>query len=489
MPKLGLPLAVVAGLTLAAPPAQAIDDFFPTFGNDGYDVRHYALDLDVDARRHRLAGEAALTVTALRRLENFALDLSRLKVSAVRVDGAVARFTQGAGKLRIRLRTPIAEGRRFTVEIVYAGAPQALPDPTAGDPSTTLGLGWLNYGKTSYVLSEPVGASSWYPVNDEPTDKASYRVSVTVDEPYDVVSNGVLRSVTDLGKRRRFVWEQRQPMASYLAIVDVADFRLSTERASGLTIRTYTSPGTTAEDRRALGKTAEMLRYFESILGPYPFDGYGSVMIDDPELYYALETQAMSSFPAGFGDELTVAHELTHQWFGNSVTVKEWRDLWLAEGFATYFEYLWEHRGDRAALDAALGTLYDQIVEDGIGPAVVSRPQDIFADNTYYRGALALQALRLTVGDAAFFRTLRSFHRRYEGGNATSADFIDVAVEVSRNPQARRVLRAWLYDEAVPPLPGQEAEIASAEKSTTTANAMKPARRHPFSGMSVRRKR
>lgn len=485
MLKHRLSLMIAAGLVLGAPQARAIDDFFPTFGNDGYDVLRYALDLDVDARRHRLEGRAELRIRALERTTAFKLDLDGLKVSRVLVDGAPARFSQGAKKLRIQTPAPIQAGHLFTVAVVYAGEPAAIPDPTAEDPSATLGLGWVDYKKTSYVVSEPVGAATWYPVNDEPTDKASYRVTVTVDEPYEAVSNGVLRSVVDLGKRRRFVWEQAQPMASYLAILDVAAFRLSTRRTGDLLIRTYRSPMTTASDLRALDKTAAMIRYFEGLLGPYPFDGYGAVLIDDPDLYYALETQGISTFPSGGVDQATVAHELAHQWFGDSVTVAQWRDLWLAEGFATYLEFLWGNRADGAALDAAFEELYDDVVKNQIGPAVVSRPEDIFADNTYYRGALALQSLRLTVGDTAFYRTLKEFHRRYRGRNATSADFIAVAVQVSGDPAARRVLRGWLYDETVPELPGGKARLrvagASGEKAVERASLNR------FSGASVRR--
>ena len=132
-------------------------------------------------------------------------------------------------------------------------------------------------------------------------------------------------------------------------------------------------------------------------------------MIDDPFLRYALETQAMSTtFPSRLVDERTVVHELAHQWFGNSVTVAQWRDLWLAEGFATYVEFLWEHRNSRPGLEGAMAALHDEVTRKKVGPPVVSRPQDIFADNTYLRGALTLHALRLEVGDAKFWQIVRS---------------------------------------------------------------------------------
>ena len=173
-----------------------------------------------------------------------------------------------------------------------------------------------------------------------------------------------------------------------------------------------------------------------------------------------------------------MAHELAHQWFGDAVTVAQWRDLWLAEGFATYLEFLWDYRGDRGALDEAFNRLYAYAVQNKIGPTVVSVPQDIFADNTYYRGALTLQALRLDVGDKAFFATLKSFYLTYRYGNATSADFIKTAVKVSGKPRVRDLLQHWLYDETVPALPGA---------ASATALQASAAEAPPKSGAAVRR--
>jgi aminopeptidase N len=480
---LGLALAAalgVAAVAAAALPAHAIDEFFPEFGNNGYDVQRYDLDLDVDQQRHHLDGEALLTVRATSTLQAFSLDLSGLEVTRVKVDGVAARFSLDAGKLRVRPAAAIAKGRRFTVWVAYGGVPRPIPDPTFGDPSSFPGLGWTNWERTSYVVSEPVGAGTWYPVNDEPTDKASYRIAVTVDKPFTAVANGVPVSVTDLGARRRFVWEQAQPMASYLAIVDVDEYLLDQRQAAnGVVIRTYYTDDTPAEALEALRRTPAIMAYFDELVGPYPFDGYGAVMVRDPNLSYALETQAMSTFQKDNVDEATVVHELAHQWFGDSVTVAEWRDLWLAEGFATYAEFQWEHRADRPGLEAEMRELHAYVAENGIGPAVVSRPQDLFADNTYLRGALTLHALRLDVGDRDFLKTVRSFYRKFCDKNATSADFIATAVRATGKPGVRPLLRAWLYEEPVPPLPGADAAVARAAGPA-------PA---PTLGVGVRRRR
>ena len=461
-------------------PAAAIDPFFPTFGNQGIDVRHYEVKLDVDPKAHCVDGQAILQITATRRLESFSLDLSHLMVSRVKVDGVTARWRQEPGKLVVVPARAIAKGQRFSLQVAYAGSPAPIPDPTVDGPEPP-GLGWTNWRNTSYVVSEPVGAGTWYPVNDVPTDKAGYRFTVTVPKPYTAVANGVPLSVTELGGKRRFVWEQAQPMASYLAITDVDRYRVERGRsASGVPIRNYLTSATPAESVAALRKTPQMIGFIERLIGPYPFAGYGAVMVDDPDLYYALETQSVSTFPSSWVDELTVVHELAHQWFGDAVTVAQWRDLWLAEGFATYFEYLWQYRGRPRDFANGLNELYRYVVRFEVGPAVVSRPEDIFADNTYYRGALTLEALRRDIGDAKFQRVLRSWYRTHRNGNATSADFIRLAVSIG-GPGVRPLLHAWLYEQPVPPLPGAGSAAAAELSSTAAVTA-------PQLGIGVRRR-
>ena len=445
-------------------PAAAIDPFFPTFGNLGIDVRHYEVKLDVDPKTHCLDGQAVLRITATSRLESFSLDLTGLEVSRVKVDGVAARWRQAPGKLIVIPAKAIAKGQRFSLLVVYAGSPEPIPDPTVDGPEPP-GLGWTNWRDTSYVVSEPVGAGTWYPVNDVPSDKAGYRFTVTVPKPYTAVANGVPLSVTELGAKRRFVWEQAQPMASYLAITDVDRYTLDRRHsASGVPIRSFLTKGTTKDVAAALRQTPAMMDFIEKVVGPYPFDGYGAVLVDDPALYYALETQAMTTFPSTGIDDLTVVHELAHQWFGDAVTVAQWRDLWLAEGFATYFEFLWTHRGDRSGLEAAMADLHEYAAFFEVGPAVVSRPQDLFEDNTYVRGALTLHALRLEVGDARFFRILRSYYRTYRHGNATSADFIAVAARIG-GATVRPLLHAWLYEQPVPAFPGAAVATAQLKRS------------------------
>lgn len=445
-------LALVA--SLAAGAAHAIDPFFPTFGNNGIDVVHYRLNLDVNPLSGQLDAKAELLIFAQQRLDSFTLDLAGLTVSKATIRGTAVGFSQANDKLTITPNWPIPRGAAFRLIVSYSGKPTPIQDPTVpGDPDYQ--LGWFKYRNASYVVSEPVGASTFFPANDEPTDKATFTTAITVPSPYAGIANGVVTSAWTSGGKRHFVWEMRQPMTTWLATVHVNKFNVKfAHTPSGTPVSVFYTAATPQADVNGYLLAAKMIPHFERLIGSYPFDGYGSVVVDDPVLYYALETQAMTTFPLGAADEAFVAHELAHQWFGDSVSVKRWADLWIAEGAATYFEILWPNRNDPAAFNAAMQENYDYVVAHHLGPAVVDDPEDLFSDRVYLRGAAALYALRQKVGDPTFFMILRRFIFEFRGRNASSADFIRTAVAVSHDIYVARLLHDWLYEEAVPPLPG-----------------------------------
>ena len=441
-------------LTWGTGPAMAIDPFFPTFGNKGIDVIHYNIDLDVDPVSGQVDGKTAIKIQAQKRLSSFKLDLHALAVSNVTINGIAAGFSQADDKLTITPHRPIPAGNIFRLGIDYGGVPDPLPDPTA--PNDELFLGWFKYQDASYVVSEPVGASSFFPANDEPTDKASYTFGITVPDGYTGVANGFFVGSKRVGAKRRFEWAMLQPMTAWLATVHVNKFELDlTHAPDGTPIRIYAPAGVPQSHIDVYAKAGPMITYFETLIGRYPFASYGSVIVEDPLLYYPLETQAMSTFPADTNspDELLVAHELAHQWFGNSISVAKWEDLWIAEGSATYFEMLWKNRDNPAAFDDAMLEIYDYVVDQQVGPAVVDAPDQLFSERTYYRGAATLYALRLKVGDSSFFNILRHFVQDNRGGNITSKDFIRTAEHFSGDGSVRPLLHAWLYDDAVPALP------------------------------------
>jgi aminopeptidase N len=448
--------AVAAGLAatvLAVSPASAIDPFFPTHGNSGYDVLHYDLDLTADPVANTLQGTAKLRIKATKQLKNFQLDLYRLRVKKVTVDGNRAGFSQTEDKLTIEPKRAIPDGRPFEVVIRYAGTPTPIPDPTTPGQNV-LPLGWLHFKKSTAALSEPVGASSFFPCNDEPTDRATYSISVSVPKPYTAVANGLHVKTDDLGGSQRFHYKMAQPMTTWLVTVQASTCRIIDQNAAGIPVLHCVTDKVTDAQVDEFIKTPEYMSWLEKLVAPYPFDSYGSITVDDPALDYALETQAISTFPLRFIDPSVIVHELAHQWFGNSMSVSGWRDLWIAEGFATYFETLYPHRNEPEKFDVAMLGLYDYLVAYKVGPAVVSRPEDTFGDSTYYRGSVTLFALRQHVGEPVFWEIVRAFYERYKFKTVTSADFIDVAVEVSHDRSVEKLLNAWLFEEPVPPLPG-----------------------------------
>ncbi len=432
------------------------DPYYPLLGNTGYDVEHYDLHLVVDiAGPDRLDGRASIQLTPLIDLSSFAFDLTDagLTVTSVDVDRAPADFAHDDAKLRITPPTTAARGEAIIVDVVWAGT------PTPVSSGTRIGsIGWLEGTVASVAVGEPFGARTWYPVNDHPSDKATY--TITVDTPSNLVgvSNGVQTHDEIVGDRRITTWDMDDPMASYLTTVGVGDFEL---RASddGLTT------GTPIDDAIArpvapafegdFGLTDEMLIVFEELFGPYPFDEYGALVVD-MDFGFALETQGRSLFSARMVDgdgsiERIVAHELAHQWFGNHVSPATWRDIWLNEGFASYAEDLWLEYSGRAAPDALEVRLVDRASGSPLPRPGDPGKNDLFAPSVYRRGALTMHALRLEVGDEPFFGILREWVDRYGGGSASTEQFVALSSEIAGRDLAD-FFSSWLFDDTVPAL-------------------------------------
>lgn len=434
------------------------DSLYPEFGNGGYDVTHYTLDITInDVATSNLTAITTIEANAIQDLSGFNLDFIGFEVTSITVNEQPADFDRASQELTITPSTPLVENESFTVEVQYNGSPDAMQ--SAALPVQT---GWVTVESGSFVLSEPDGSASYYPVNDHPLDKASYTFRMTVPEPFEVAANGVLTEIIDNGDTRTFIFEARDPMASYLATINIDELDIETmESGSGIPIRNYYSTGLPEEVRKPFARQGEMLVYFSELFGPYPFEVYGAFVMDT-DFGAALENQTLSIFGMDMidledveGTELVVAHELAHQWFGNSVSVGDWSDIWLNEGFATYSEGLWiEHTQGRENLDEWIKSLYTEVVEY---PAYYPPPGNPAADNlfnggVYVRGGLTLHALRLEVGDNVFFDILRTYADRYKNGNATTADFIVVAEQVS-GKELNEFFDGWLFNQKLPPIP------------------------------------
>jgi len=334
--------------------------------------------------------------------------------------------------------------------VKYSGAPSARPSPWGE-------VGWEELTEGVLVAGQPSGAPTWFPCNDHPSNKATLHLEITTDSPYRVISTGQLVSTTIKSSRTRWVFETREPLATYLATVQIGYYKphpLPARHVRQIAYIPYDLDTETAAD--FAGQPA-MMQLFEELFGPYPFQDY-SVVVTDDDLEIPLEAHGLSVFGRNHidgehGSNRLIAHELAHSWFGNSLTLSAWKDIWLHEGFACYAEWLWsEASGGPSAhrlaeQNWAMVNILPQDFELGDpGPVLM------FDDRVYKRGALTLHALRLTVGDAPFFTMLRSWTAAHRHGSVNTEEFLLHASTHSSLPVVT-LLRSWLFERALPRLP------------------------------------
>ncbi|GIJ46077.1 hypothetical protein Val02_29630 [Virgisporangium aliadipatigenens] len=650
--------AEAAGGAFSPGAPGAGDPYFPLDGNGGYDVGDYLLDLAYAPDTDTLTGAVTIKATATQDLSAFNLDFDGLTVRSVTVDGRAAGWQRADGELTVTPARGLPRGRAFTTVVRYDGVPAPIDDPTIG----TSGVVHTDDGMI--VAGEPHAAATWFPVNDHPTDKATYTVRMSVPRGLTAVSNGALKGSATRDGRTTWTWRADEPMAPYLATVAVGRFDLRAYEADGLKwwdavdprltapaavphggsrlawsgdgipayrrltrvvdvpatgarlsfwnimntpdtgfffveahtvgaadwttleessglgrpwagslcrhfdthpflahyvragadgeceatgttgvwrgLSSYnsgrewsewsydlaayagkrvelslsyvstkpvesweddterpgvflddlvlstdagstsfetglegwsagTAPGSPADARswtaaaadtipaggatigQALSRQPEMVRFLASNFGPYPFRTAGAI-VDQSDLGFSLETQtrpiySTQVFWTRSGAQSVVLHELAHQWFGDSVSVRGWRDTWLNEGFATYAQWLWEeHEGGRSPQET-FDSAYAALPEDsGIWDFALAEPgrEAMLWNSVYLRGAMTLQVLRGNVGDEPFFRIMRTWTSEFAGRNATTTDFVAVAERVAGRPLGG-VLDPWLF--------------------------------------------
>jgi aminopeptidase N len=430
---------------------SAGDSYDPGSGNGGYDVLFYDLTIDYRINTNRIAAVAVISLKSTQRLARFSLDLVGLTATNVQIDGSRAsRYHQTPTKLIITPARPVLPDAEFIVTIRYGGAPS--PRRSAwGD------VGWEELSDGVLVAGQPSGAPTWFPCNDHPSSKAAYRITVTLGSSYRVIANGRLVSTTNRASRTQWVYESLEPMATYLATVQIGMYRTRATSAESIPQFAYIPTDLSSEFDADFASQPQMVETFEKLFGPYPFGQY-SVVVTDDELEIPLEAQGLSIFGRnhvdGEGGSLRlIAHELAHSWFGNSLTNASWQHIWLHEGFACYAEWLWSEasKGPKTQRLAEqhwsrLNSLQQDFAIGDPGPELM------FDDRLYKRGALTLHALRLTVGDTAFFRMLRSWTAQNRHGSVTTEQFIAHA-EASTGVEVRPLLEEWLFEHALPRLP------------------------------------
>ena len=423
------------------------DSNYPDFGNGGYDVEHYFLDIEVtNILRSSIVGYVEIDATATHSLSSFNLDLIGLDVLDVTVNGVIADYAREGQELTIFPVDFIQEGAAFNVQVNYDGSPHDYISRTF-----PISVGWVNIFHGVYVINGLDGAATYFPANDTPKDRATYTFLITVPKPFEVVANGRLVETIDNENTTTFRWEAIDPMSSYLTTINVGKFdEFNQTGPHDLPITVYYPEGNDALLEGFVRQPA-IIAYFEEVFGPYPFETYGSVVVDT-NLSIAMESQTMSVYGKTLVDELTIAHEIAHQWFGDSITVQDSRDIWLHEGFAVYAEALWiEHAEGVEARDELIRNFFAKIrlAKNPYSPPGDPQPDNLWNPGIYYWGAVALHSLREEIGDDAFFESLRAYYERHKGGNVTTEDFVSICEETS-GKNLGEFFEVWLYGKEMP---------------------------------------
>ncbi|MCF3130642.1 M1 family metallopeptidase [Streptomyces olivochromogenes] len=426
------------------------DPYFPKAGNGGYDVAHYGLTLAYDPGDHRLTGTARITARATQDLSAFDLDLKGLHVESVTVEGARARWNRAGQELTVRPHDDLDKGETFTAIVRYSGVPLRYTDPDGSSE------GWLRTPDGALALGQPTGSMAWFPSDNHPSDKATYDIAVTVPEGLQAVSNGELGEETTAHGRTTFTWHTAEPMATYVATVGIGHYRVTRSTLkSGLPVYTAVDPSRAEESREVLARIPEIMEWGENNFGPYPFSSTGAIVDPVDDVPYALETQNRPSFP-GVVDTPTLVHELAHQWYGNSVTPKTWRDMWLNEAFATYAEWLWAEDHGGPSAQETFDAFYDGVSDEAgdeiwdFPPAKPTSAAHVSDPPVYDRGAMVLHKIRQKVGDDTFYDIIQGWAAAHRHGNADTDDFTAYVEKTAPDEDFAAIWDDWLYGEGKP---------------------------------------
>ena len=437
------------------------DTFFPLSGNGGYDVSNYFVATAYEPERNFIRPVSGTVITAdvtqPAGLSAFDLDFRGLKIDDLEVSDTDSStvygendFERDGQELRIELDQTIPTGTEFEIALRYHGKPKELTDP---DGSLE---GWVKTSDGAIALGEPRGTPAWIPSNDHPTDKATFDFQFVVPKGYKVISNGELEGTQTSpgGNRRAFAWTEDQPMATYLATATIGKFKTEEETLSGTPSYSYT-----AVDKKtnpgAIDQGPEIIDFLDGSFGTYPFNETGAIVDRGAKIGYALETQTRPFYPSPPGDGL-VAHELAHQWYGNQITLADWSEIWLNEGFAQWAQWWWDEEDGGENVSARVDDLCE-IPDSDNGfwnppPAEVPGPEVMFDNTVYERGGMTLQRLRELIGNTEFFQLMEDWASQDPLGAYTTEDFVAMTKSVSSvsDGQLDDFFADWLHEAGKP---------------------------------------
>jgi len=409
-----------------------------------FDVLHYSIKIELLPEEKSIKGNVSITIKVnYINEQNLTLNFyDNMKINKVLLNNNQVNFS------RSKTNLVIEPGINFTdtvvVKIQYEGEPKRL------------GFGSFNFDKINgknliYTLNEPVFASTWYPCIDLPDDKALADISITNDSSYVSLSNGKLIGMTNSGSKRTYHWKTYYPISTYLIAVYSGAYKTHSQKYVSISKDTvdlfcYALPDKFDDAVSDFADHNKYLKVFEDLFGYYPFTKEKYSMAQFNWVYGAMEHQTIT----GIGtDYITgrkffrdmIIHELAHQWWGNAVGPKTWKDIWLNEGFSTYSEALyWEKTSGFDALKTTLAAKTGSFMNG----TLYNPDRNLFSSLVYDKGAWVLHMLRKEVGDTTFFNILRNYYERFKYKNASTWDFQKISEEISRK-NLNGFFDQWIY--------------------------------------------
>jgi len=425
------------------------------------DIKHYAFTLELNDTTDMIRGSATIRLSFTQPVTEFELDLMEksstgkgMTVTQVAGNDIPLKYSQKAGKLFITLAQQVTSGSEMTLTVIYSGV-----------PDDGLIIGKNKYGdRTFFGDNWPDRAHHWLPVIDHPADKATVEFLVIAPPVYEVIANGVRMEESLLNPKQKLThWREDVPLPTKVMVIGAARFAIQYAGEVGdIAIEQWVYPQNRKEGFNDYAAASKILRYFIENIGPYPYKKLANVQ--SKTKYGGMENASnifyFENSVNGKGDhDGLIAHEIAHQWFGDSASELDWHHVWLSEGFATYFTNLYNefaYGPERRAKDMAkqrndVAAFHRKTPLPVVFAALPEDLLDILSTNSYQKGSWVLHMLRRQIGDEAFWRGIRQYYKEYQQSNAVTADLQRVMEQASGQNLAN-FFKQWLYTPGHPVL-------------------------------------
>lgn len=427
-----------------------------TYQFQAVDVKHYVFHLKLNDQDNQIKGQTFITIQfKADNLQAFHLDLvapydsKGMRVNVVKENGKMLAFSQEKEILLVQLENKPQKEEIRTYEVVYAG-----------EPADGLIISRNKYGERTFFGDNWANrAHHWLPIIDHPSDKATCEFKITAPIHYEVIANGKKIEESYLPDNMKFThWKTDVPIPTKVMVIGVARFAINfLTTYNGISIESWVYPQNKEEGFADYSMAMNILRFFENQIGSYPYEKLANVQsktkyggMENASNIFYFENSITGKKSENI--EKLIAHEIAHQWFGNSVSEKKWHHIWVSEGFATYFAELYlEHKNGKEALKTNMKKLQNEAIifhqSNPNLPIVFEEIKDLnelLNTNSYQKGACVLHALRYELGDSLFWQSIRTYYQQFKNQNADTEDFKSVVEQVS-GKELDWFFKQWLY--------------------------------------------